>query len=159
MENSHVKPSFLFCLRAILLAFDRRRLLGKAFGKATRGEIVICDRYPTRVIGAIDSPMILPDLCETPLYKMMQRIESRIYDSIPKADLIIITSVPLEIALHRNQKREKPEGSEPESFVRARHSMINESLYQGTKKVIVNTNKSISATILDVKQEIWNILS
>ena len=48
--------ALLYAVRAVAVAWDRRDLLIKARRAAARGELVICDRYPSAMIGAMDSP-------------------------------------------------------------------------------------------------------
>ncbi|XSC41939.1 hypothetical protein ACF1BQ_025130 [Bradyrhizobium sp. RDT10] len=47
--------SLLYVLRMTLLAYDRRKLLGRALRAASAGSVVISDRYPSESVGTIDS--------------------------------------------------------------------------------------------------------
>jgi hypothetical protein len=43
-------PSIPHALRSVVLAWDRQRLILKARRRVAQGEIIICDRYPSRII-------------------------------------------------------------------------------------------------------------
>ena len=45
-------------ISAVVLAYDRLKLSRNIFKKAKHGSIVICDRWPSKKIGAMDSPRI-----------------------------------------------------------------------------------------------------
>ena len=49
------KRSLLYCIRAVLLAYDRRALAVRLAHKAEQGWTIVCDRYPTAVVGAPDT--------------------------------------------------------------------------------------------------------
>src|SRR5262249_49502882 len=54
-EQGPNRPGLLFQLRAVLLAWDRRSLAVRLSRKAAQGWLVVCDRYPSAVVGAADS--------------------------------------------------------------------------------------------------------
>jgi thymidylate kinase len=70
-------------IRAVALARDRRRLAMKVRRAAARGEIIICDRYPTETTRAMDSPRLWeqPDKEGWPaaFYNRLARLEQRLY--------------------------------------------------------------------------------
>src|SRR2546428_3578291 len=97
-----------YALRALMLAYDRKRLLLGAHRKAMDGTLVIADRHPTRQPGVPEGPSLhfLRD-DPNPLYRWLARAEERTYLAIPRPDPVFHLEVPLELALHPNPTREK----------------------------------------------------
>ena len=151
------QPLF-FAIRSTLLAYDRWKLLTRAFSLAASGNIILCDRYPSSSPGAPDSPQLsqvpLPR-DRYPIRRRLARIENRLYREIPTPDLVISLSVPLEIAIVRNQNRNK---EDPEELVRLRHSQSSNLKFERTPVHKIDTNQSLDKTILGLKIALWNAL-
>jgi thymidylate kinase len=160
-EPSKPSPAgypLIFTIRSALLAYDRRSLLTRAFGRAANGTIVLCDRYPSLVSGAPDSPQLSHLAVPTGRYsvrRLLARIESRLYREIPPPDLIIYLSAPLEVTVLRNATRGK---KEPEEYVRRRHARSSNLEFGKTPTYKINTDQPLDQTILEVKRAIWNAL-
>ena len=157
-EESVANTSLVFALRAASLAYDRCQLLTGAYRSATRGEVTVCDRYPTHVTGDIDSAMLPPRGRDSSLYRILQQTEERLYRSIPSPDLVLRLSVPVEVAIERNRTRDKEGEPEPEDYVRQRHARVGKLDYRDTKVIEIDTNKSLEETLLDVKRAVWSII-
>ena len=147
-------------LRAVTLAWDRQRLILKARRLVAEGEIIICDRYPSRIIGAMDSPRLEEEPLETGLvasiYNRLARLEKRLYRQIPPADIILKLKVSLEIAKKRNLDRNKQDG---EAYLEARHRQCRKWHMPGTRYVYdINTEQNLEETLCDVKKAIWESL-
>jgi thymidylate kinase len=156
-EGKRTYP-LLFAVRSVLLAYDRRVLLARAFGRAANGEIVLCDRYPSLMSGAPDSPQLrrLTDQRSGfPVRRFLARFEERLYREIPPADLIIYLNVPLEVALSRNRSRSK---YEPEDYVRRRHAQSSNLAFGQTPVYNVNTDQPVAETLMEVEKSIWTAL-
>lgn len=147
-----------FAVRSVLLAYDRRVLLARAFARLANGTIVLCDRYPYIAKGAPDGPRLMHyplPRGRYPIRSMLAALERELYLQIPRPDLVISLTTPVEIAIARNRTRGK---HEPEEYVRRRHS---ESVSVPVDKVLVrsiNTNRDLNGTLLEVKRTIWSIL-
>lgn len=156
-KSQSVFPLF-FAIRSTLLAYDRWKLLTRAFSLAASGNIILCDRYPSSSPGAPDSPQLsqvpLPR-DRYPIRRRLARIENRLYREIPTPDLVISLSVPLEIAIVRNQNRNK---EDPEELVRLRHSQSSNLKFERTSVHKIDTNQSLDKTILGLKIALWNAL-
>lgn len=145
-------------IRSVLIAYDRRALLGRAFARAANGNIVLCDRYPSMSTGAPDGPQLQQfeiDPKRYPMQAWLARIEQRLYQEIPAPDMVISLYVPLEVALLRNKNRGK---EEPEDYVRFRHSLASNLTYGTAPIHKINTDQPLDTTILDVKKNIWRNL-
>lgn len=157
-ENSRTFYPLIFAIRSALLAYDRRSLLSRAFGRAANGTIVLCDRYPSMQSGSLDGPQ-LSHLPVSPnrysLRRRLANIEARLYREIPPPDLIIYLGAPLEVTLARNASRGK---KEPEEYVRRRHSRSSKLEFGNTPIYEINTDQPLGQTVLEVKNAIWNVL-
>ena len=145
-------------IRSVLLAYDRRALLARAFARSSNGGIVLCDRYPSLSPGSPDGPQLsqFPISEENyPIQYRLSRIEKQIYEEIPPPDLVILLTVPVEVAIIRNRNRGK---FEPEDFVRLRHAQSSSLEFEKSQVYKINTDQPLDKTILEVKRAIWNVL-
>ena len=148
----------MFAIRSVLLAYDRRALLTRAFSQASNGSIILCDRYPSSTNGAPDSPQLsqFPIARDRhPIIYRLAQIEKRLYREIPSPDLVIFLSVPVEVAIFRNNNRGK---KEPEDYVRLRHAQSSNLEFEKAHVYKVNTDQPLDRTVLEVKKAIWKAL-
>jgi thymidylate kinase len=148
----------IFAIRSVLLAYDRRVLLSRAFGRAANGTVVLCDRYPSSLAGAPDSPQLSHFPVSPKRYsirRLLAQIEARLYRDIPPPDLVIYLSAPLELTVLRNATRGK---KEPEDYVRRRHARSSNLEFEKTSVHEINTDQPLEQTILEVKKAVWNVL-
>src|SRR6266403_3111066 len=152
-------PLFLFALRAVMLAYERKKLLIRAHRKAANGTLVLSDRYPTRQPGVPEGAM-LHFLREDPrsLYRWLARVEERTYEEIPQPDLILRLDVPLELAVQRNLTRSKPGGPEPTEYLRQRHAKAAQLEFAGVPTYRIRTDTMVEETVRAVKPILWNAL-
>lgn len=156
-QSQSVYPLF-FAVRSTLLAYDRRTLLTRAFGRAANGNIILCDRYPSSSTGAPDSPQLSQVLLprdQYPIRRRLARIENQLYQEISPPDLVISLSVPLEVAIIRNKTRGKEESEE---LLRLRHAQSSTLNFEKTSVIEINTNQPLEETVLEVKKAIWNVI-
>ena len=157
-EKSRTDYPLIFAIRSVLLAYDRRSLLTRAFGRAANGTIVLCDRYPSLLSGAPDSPQLSHLPVSSNRYsvrRLLAHMEARLYREIPPPDLVIYLSAPLEVTVSRNATRGK---EEPEEYVRRRHARSSNLEFGKTPVYKINTDQSFDQTVLEVKKAIWNAL-
>jgi thymidylate kinase len=148
----------IFGIRSVLLAYDRRALLSRAFSRASNGSIILCDRYPSLSKESPDGSQLQNFAVSPnryPIQHFLARIEKRLYQEIPPPDLVISLHVPMEVALMRNKTRGK---EEPEEYVRLRHSRASDPNVGNTPVCKINTDQPLAQTILEVKKAIWNAL-
>jgi len=156
-KSQKVYP-LISAFRAALLAHDRRALLVRAFARASNGSIVLCDRYPSLSPGSPDGPQLSQfsiSRDDYPIQFRLSRLEQKIYEEIPPPDLVILLTVPVEVAIIRNKNRGK---EEPEDFVRLRHAQSSNLEFEKAHVYRINTNRDLDKTILDVKKAIWKAL-
>ncbi len=149
----------IYALRCVSLAWDRRRLLVKARQLAANGEIVICDRYPSETIGAMDSPRLQEIHSISGLlgiiFSLLAHLESQLYTEIPPPDIVLKLKVSLETAKKRNQARIKV-GKETDEYLESRHRQAGEWKMCGTRHIYeIDTEQSLTETILCIKKVIW----
>lgn len=151
-----------YAINAVTLAWDRRNLTIKARRWAAEGEIVVCDRYPSEIIGAMDSPRLREQFTEggtkAALYNWLARVEQRLYRQIPPPDIVLRLSVSIETAKQRNRERLKST-KEADDYLEARHRQSRVWHKSGTKYLYdIDTGRSLAETIINVKKTIWESL-
>jgi thymidylate kinase len=151
-----------YAIRSVSLAWDRRRLLVKARRAAANGEIVICDRYPSDSVGAMDSPRLRagggPNGLAGSLHDRLARLEHRLYRQIPPPEVVLRLKVSLDTAKRRNQERIKLR-KEADAYVESRHRRATEWFRTGVRSVRdIDTERPLPETILCVKKVVWESL-
>jgi thymidylate kinase len=151
----------VYAVRAVVLAFERRRAVRKAWLSATRGGVVVCDRYPTSQLGAMDGPRLeaRPEargfLADA--YARLAETEGRLYRSLPQPDVLIRLTVSVETAKQRNREREKADKHTDEDL-ESRHQGLGSWSTPGNRSWEVSTEGSVEETLARVKQAIWEAL-
>ncbi|MGH7450360.1 MAG: hypothetical protein ACRENG_03375 [bacterium] len=151
-----------FAIKAVTLAWERRNLTIKARRLAAHGEIVICDRYPSEAIGAMDSPRLREQSTEggtkATLYNWLAHVEQRLYRQIPPPDIVLRLGVSLETVKQRSRERLKST-KEADDYLEARHRQSREWHKSGTKYLYdIDTERPLAETILNAKKTIWESL-
>jgi thymidylate kinase len=152
------KISLLYAIRSVLLAWDRYQLALKIRRDAVNGKLVICDRYPSTVVGAMDSArLIVPESggLKNNILRYLANLEHDIYKKIPPADIIIRLSVPVDVAMERNQNRQK---HEDEDYVLRRHTTSVVPSFPKAKTLELNSNQSLPETLSTIRHLLWQIL-
>jgi thymidylate kinase len=151
--------SVLYALRAVAVAWDRRHLLLNVRRAAANGAIVICDRYPSEMVGAMDSARLRPDPAKrgikAAIFNRLARLEEKLYQQMPPPDVVLRLSVALETAKERNRTRVKV-GKEADAYIESRHRQVRDWRKAGTIHIHeIDTNQSLPETIQHVKEAIW----
>jgi thymidylate kinase len=162
IENRKSDFSFpyMHVIRKIILAHERLVILRKIFRMAEKGAIVICDRYPTQVVGAVDGPtfddkIILEQKLKFKRYLM--KLERNIYRRIKTPNIVIKLHTDLHTAIERNLSRKK-EGSQDSKYVEFRHKMKRQPAFYDVDAIVINTNRPIEGAFREVQNEIWSML-
>ena len=137
---------------AVCLAWERRQLLVLSQKAANNQMFIVCDRYPSYRLGAIDCTRLTVKLEQkgiiSALYNQLARMEKRIYQQIPAPDIVLQLSVSLETAKQRNRDRVKVD-KEGDGYIESRrrqtqdwHRMGNEVIhYIDTEQPYADTVK------------------
>lgn len=155
MKNDKPK-SILYIFRQIVLAYDRYSLIKKHWNKVSNGEIVICDRYKSENFNVMDSMRLNPEHYSG-VKKRLAMFENHLYKKMPEPDLLFYLTVPVEIAVKRNEERIK-EGKESETFLKIRHEENKNLTYKAKEQYLIDTNKDFENVINTIKQTIWTVL-
>ncbi|HET9725047.1 MAG TPA: hypothetical protein VFR44_14560 [Actinomycetota bacterium] len=145
----------MFGVRSVMLAYERRALLTHAFALSANGTIVLCDRYPSSRSGAPDGPQLGHLSAPDPLRRWLTAFETRWYDDVPAPDLVVHLTAPLDVTLARNAARDK---TEPEDYVRFRHSLSSDLEFDGVPVHRVATDRQLEDVVREVKDAIWEAL-
>lgn len=147
----------IYSVRSVMLAHDREKLLKKTHEMASRGGIVICDRYPSYEIGAMDSFKGRIEKLGNGLTRFLASTSYKIYRRIPPPDIVINLYVPLHIAVERNVSRREDE-FDSEDYLKRRHRSTIKQKYTTSRVYVMNTERDIAETLLRVKRAIWECL-
>lgn len=152
--------SLLYAIRSIIDAWDRRALAMDVRRRAASGGVVICDRYPSSIVGAMDSPR-LDDTSSDGLLgeglAHLAELERRVYSQIPAPDIVIQLTVPVDVAVQRNRQRQK-KGKENDSYVVRRHVFSAVPAFPAAKTSRVDSNEPVNQTISSIRRSLWDIL-
>jgi PST family polysaccharide transporter len=154
------KPGLLRRLGAVLLAWDRRALARRLARKAARGWLVVCDRYPTAVVGAPDSARLpTPEGGEGPGWfrAPLARLENRLYRGIHPPHIVIRLNAPLTVAIDRNKERIKA-GKESDAYVTRRHRDFFVPQFANARTIELDSNRSQAETVQAVRRLLWELL-
>ncbi|PNX52937.1 MAG: hypothetical protein BV458_07025 [Thermoplasmata archaeon M9B2D] len=156
IKNKESAGSFLYIIRQVVLAYDRQALMKKVWKKTSGGEVVLCDRYKSEDFGVMDSKRLNPERYSG-VKKRLAMLENALYDKLPVPDLLFYLTVPVEIAVMRNEERIK-EGKESEAFIRIRHEENRDLSYRAKRLYSVDTAREYECVIQDVKSNIWRVI-
>jgi len=158
IQTDH-SPSLISAVRAVLLAHDRYRLVVRLRRQASNGVIVICDRYPSCKVGAMDSPrlrILEGGGWRVWLYNLLVNREYSYYRKIPLPDVAIQLHVPLEVAVDRDARRGLQ--VEPVSHLRERHNADSSPVYPAVKTMCVDANCPKEELLRAVCRIVWDVL-
>jgi thymidylate kinase len=155
----HRRLFFLYALRAVTSAHERKRLLVRAHADATSGTVIVSDRYPTLQPGVPEGPALSFLLSDrNPFYAWLARLEGNAYRAIPPPDLVLYLEVPVDIACYRNLTRDKAEAPKPTEVIRRRHALTTKLQFPGVTVQRVSTDDDLQMTLRPVKEIVWKAL-
>jgi thymidylate kinase len=146
-----------YVLRKLMLAYERVSLLRRAFRRASAGAIVLTDRYPSDTVGAIDSASFDQVAIEnesSALKRWLMQIERNLYQQINSPNLVIKLEVDVDEAIRRNITRDKID-KQSNAYVAARHAQPIRPLFHRCPTVVLQTDKPLDESILEIKELIW----
>jgi thymidylate kinase len=143
--------SVLMMVWAAAVAAEKRIKLRAAHRGASRGLVVVADRYPQNEdVGYNDGPL-LPRLRYAP--RWLRRFEARAYMLARRLppDLVLKLEVTPETAARREPKMDP--GAIRQRIEGARHLV-----FSGARVVSVDAERPLEEVIRSVKREIWSLL-
>ena len=153
------RVSLLYSIRSVLVAWDRRALAVRLHREAANGTIAICDRYPSAVVGAMDSARLRISEgkgLRSRLLSYLARLEYSIYRQIPPPDVVVRLTVPVGVAIERNKERQKKD--ESDAYVLRRHTTSVVPSFPTARTIELDTDQPKSQTVSSVRQILWNVL-
>lgn len=147
-------PGRGWLLARVLTARDRYRTSLRARRFATRGGIVICDRYPLQSIRTMDQARTTWLLDSAELGRAGKRLvewERRYYERIPDPDVLVVLRVRPDIAVLR--KTEDPAGA-----VRERNAEVWDREWTDPNARVVDASRDKSGVLSDIKSWVWSRL-
>jgi thymidylate kinase len=137
---------------SLIDAYDRLSLTRKVRRQASKGAIVLTDRYPSKQLGGIDGPRIRPN---GRVSSLLSRMEQELYRRVPLPTAVIKVAAPLSVTMERNSRRQMPE---PESFLRDRYERFQQLQFPDVSCYTVDNNGSFDESLLNVKRVVWTEL-
>lgn len=155
------RPSLLYAVRAVALAWDRRKLLKHVQRLKDQGLTVICDRYPSLEVGAMDSPRLPIDATRRGfrgiIYRALARFEHALYAGMAPPDIVLRLTVSFETARQRN--RDRACGSDDETYLEARHQIVKRWRRADVDHDIeISTEGALPDVLLAAKCAVWKAL-
>jgi thymidylate kinase len=143
--------SVLFAILAIVVALEKRRKLIATQRAASRGFVVITDRYPQNEIKHYNDGPLLHRLPRSPTWLI--RFEHSIYTLAQRAppDLVIKLHVGAETIARR-------EPNMIPSIINQRIAWLSELKFSPARVVSIDATKPLDEVIRTVKREIWSVL-
>ena len=119
------KPGAVSSVSAIVLALMRLRAASRAHACASRGYLVVSDRWPTDEPGMMDGPRLQQGMggSLSLFARLCSRIERWAYRRMPRADICVFLQAPESVLLERNRGRVK-QGKESDEHIleRSQHN-------------------------------------
>lgn len=160
-ENRRRRTYSLFHVgRMCQLAYDRSRLLSRAFRAAAGGTIVVSDRYPSLTQGAIDSRKfddVAIDQAGSFLKRGLMRWERALYRDMPAPDIVIRLVAPVDVAIARDAARKKAGGPDATAVVR-RWDMETVAEYPASKVFLLENAGSEDDAVRRAIRLVWGAL-
>ena len=149
--------SLIYILRKYILAFDRLNTYKKIIKDKKNGNLIITDRFPSKIINASDSPSFSMDEIKSEsncIKKFFMKKELFYYSKINDPDIVFHLSIDLDSAIARDKNRKKDANPNKENII-FRHTKKNTPLYKNSKVLNINTKKNIKDTLLEVNTFFW----
>ena len=153
-DTASDKPlSAVHAVRYLTLAYDRYKHTRKHFGRSLRDRFVLCDRYPARETGVMDSRRLPPDRGSW-FVRKLAAWENALYERIPEPDLVVRLHVPEDVAVERNRARIKP-GKESDDALRTRYARNAGLTYASRHYAEIDTSGQLDETLIEIKTVLW----
>jgi thymidylate kinase len=142
------RPWRAWALIGMLTTRDRLRAAKRAQHLASRGSVVICDRYPLPQI-SVDGPRAGAPGADG-LSRRLATIDRRYHARIPSPDIVIVLAVTPDVAMRR-----RPEADPRVIDARAREVL---DAAWSADVVVIDATQPFDAVLRDVKLGLWSRL-
>jgi len=153
--DSVVFPGYPWLLRSICTARDRYLTYARARRLASKGGLVISDRFPLPQVKFMDGPYQSERVAHAGraswLIKALTRMEARYYELILLPEVLIVLRVNPETAVERKT-------DEDATSVRARSTEIWELEWRQTRAYVVDANRPKAEVLSRLKAIVWSQL-
>ncbi len=155
-QKSHY--SYFYLIRSIMIAYDQRALIRKARCLANKGDIIIADRHPSAALGGMDGRRVDPTFFEnhSPAKRFLAVIEKRIYEDIPKPDMVFKLSAPLNIHLQRLAERGEKVDEEAEKIMESRKAVMGKWELPGALIHEIDNSAPLEEVQIKIRGLIWS---
>jgi hypothetical protein len=143
--------SVLLTVWATVVAIEKRIKLSAAHRGASRGLVVLTDRYPQNEIPGFNEGPLMSRLTRVPLW--LRRFEARAYSLAHRLppDLVIKLIVTPETAARREPDMDP-------AVMRTRIAAVPRLAFPGARVVCIDAEQPLTDVIRAVKREIWRLL-
>jgi thymidylate kinase len=144
-------PGYVWLIHEVCAARDRYLSYAKARKRASKGAVVICDRFPITDLKLMDGPQVKRLTAKVPsnwVINLLARLEAGYYDRILPPDLLIVLRVAPEIALQRRRD------SSPES-VCARVGEIWDLEWGHIPAHVIDASRPKDEVLSELKALVW----
>jgi thymidylate kinase len=150
----------LHCIRDVLVAWDRRALAVRLHRLAANGQLVVCDRYPSPVVGALDSAVQKVPAAPSwfSLRGALARLENWLYRQVPPPYVLFRLVVPVEVALERNRDRRGNGQDESDGYILRIHQNLVMPSFANAQVIEVDTTRPQAETVQAIRRALWDLL-
>jgi hypothetical protein len=143
--------SLLLTVWATVVAIEKRSKLSAAHRGASRGLLVLTDRYPQNEIPGFNEGPLMSRLTSVPLW--LRRFEARAYSLAHRLppDLVIKLIVTPETAARREPDMDP-------AVMRTRIAAVPRLAFPGARVVCIDAEQPLAEVMRAVKREIWRLL-
>ena len=85
------------------------------------------------------------------------RLEAKLYDDLPKPDLVIRLAAPIQTTLLRDASRCKLDGPDPDSVLR-RRDLETMAEIADIPVLVINTDVPLEQSVAEVLYAVWEVL-
>lgn len=150
-QSRRINYNLISASRHVILAFERCVAARRMSYYRDKGYIVFCDRYPSTIVGKMDSPKLTKENCK---FNFLIFSEQYFYNSIIRPDLLVDLQVSDKIAIQRNNLRSKA-NKESEAEILDRRKTNSNLEYDARNFYVFENNGSQSAVLQFISSKIW----
>lgn len=141
-------------VRYTILANQRYVAFKRAQRLASKGYLVVTDRYPSHNYCKMDSPRIISCPSKGAIYQSLHRLEKTYYSYILPSDVAFFLNVTQETSIYRNNIRVKSM-KETDNEIIARHKVNVGIEFKANKVLTIDASKPIVDVHRKILSQLW----